>query len=85
MELIHKASAFFGVSPRLFDDDNTEDVKALMDELRILRADLNEARQALDHANLRIKRLEEDAVIRQAKEIKRQRKTGETNDHLNHN
>lgn len=75
METIHAAARFFKVPPAIFDDDPADsESKALIEELRIMRAELNEARRELDAAHARIKRLEEDKVIRDARAIEKKRR-----------
>ena len=78
METVHAASKFFNVHPSLFDDDPVDDTaKRLEKELKIMRTELNETSLALKAAQQRIKTLEEDKIIREAREIKARRKKGE--------
>lgn len=80
MEVIKAASEFFNVSPKLFEDEVGDEVQAMMNELRILRAELNETKRDLTRANTRIKTLEDDAVLRDAREIRRSRKKKASSD-----
>ena len=86
MELIKAASDYFNVHPSIFDDDPSDGASAeLLDELRIIRAELNETRRELAESKARIKTLEEDRIIRQAREIEKQRRRSKPDDTPNHN
>ena len=78
MESAHAAAKFFNVPPSIFDDDPLDSAaQRLEKELMIMRAELNETSLALQAAERRIKTLEEENIIRDAREIKARRKKGE--------
>ena len=86
MEVIKAASEFFNIHQSLFDDDPVDaGAKNLSDELMILRAELNETRRALDTATARLRTLEEDKIIRDAREIQKRRKRHKPDDTPNQN